>query len=138
MKTLTWLLTCGLALVLVGTTTSAQYGAGWTIPPEAKNEKSPLKPTGEVLKKGKGLFTARCQKCHGAEGTGDGPGADPKNPPADLTDEFRADLNPEGVVFYRIWNGKPPIMPAFKSQLSKDEAWQIVAYVQTLRKPAPK
>jgi len=26
-------------------------------------------------------------------------------------------------------------MPAFKSQLSPDEVWQVVAYVMSLRKP---
>jgi mono/diheme cytochrome c family protein len=42
--------------------------------------------------------------------------------------------NPEGVVFYKIWNGrKDPDMPAFKSQMTKDEAWAVVAYAISLR-----
>jgi hypothetical protein len=40
-------------------------------------------------------------------------------------------------VFYKIWNGrKKPKMPAFKDELTKEQAWSIVAFSQTLRKPA--
>jgi len=46
----------------------------------------------------------------------------------------RAARNTDGTVFYKIWNGRAtPKMPAFSEQLSKEQAWTIVAYVQTLR-----
>jgi mono/diheme cytochrome c family protein len=112
---------------------SAQY-AGWTIPEGGKDEKSPLKPTADVLKKGKSLFQGNCQKCHGPAGKGDGPDSDPKQPAADLTDDFRTPLNPDGVLYYKVWNGHPSAMPAFKSKLSKDEVWTVVEYIKTLRK----
>jgi mono/diheme cytochrome c family protein len=122
-----------LALAAVFTTAlSAQY-AGWTIPEGAKDEKSPLKNTADAVKKGKALFASNCQKCHGAQGKGDGPDSDPKEPAADLTDEFRIELNPDGVLYYKIWNGHPPAMPGFKSKLTKDEAWALVEYLKTLR-----
>jgi mono/diheme cytochrome c family protein len=55
----------------------------------------------------------------------------------DLTNPKRAERNSDGVVFYKIWNGrKKPKMPAFKDELTKEQAWSIVAYSQTLRKPA--
>jgi mono/diheme cytochrome c family protein len=64
---------------------------------------------------------------------GDGPNVDRqdrKNRPANLA----LSRNPEGVVFYKLWNGrKDPDMPAFKSRLTKDEAWAVVAYVTSLR-----
>jgi len=43
------------------------------------------------------------------------------------------------VVFYKVWNGrKDPDMPAFKSRMTRDEAWAVVAYVTgVLRSPAP-
>jgi mono/diheme cytochrome c family protein len=113
---------------------SAQYG-GWSIPEGAKDEKSPLTASPDVLAKGKALFTKNCQRCHGPEGKGDGPQADSDNPPADLSDDFRAGINPDGVMFYRISGGHPPQMPAFQAILSKDEIWQVVAYSKTLRKP---
>jgi hypothetical protein len=31
-------------------------------------------------------------------------------------------------------NGHPPAMPAFKSKLTKNDAWTLVEYVKSLRK----
>ena len=51
-----------------------------------------------------------------------------------LTNPARATPNPDGVVFYKIWNGRSsPKMPTFSEEISKEQAWAIVAYVQTLR-----
>ena len=112
-------------------------GNGWQIPAAGRSEQSPLKPTPDVIKKGQSLFSSRCQKCHGRDATGNGPEADPNEPPADLTDASRAAVNPDGVLFYKIWNGrKSPKMPAFKSDMTKDEVWSVVEYIKTLRKPA--
>jgi mono/diheme cytochrome c family protein len=120
----------GLLLSLV----LAQSG-GWTLPENARAEKSPLEPSADVLKKGKALFASKCQKCHGVQAKGDGPDANPDEPPADLTDPGRAAGNPEGIMFYKVWNGRTrPKMPAFKSELSKDEVWTVIEYVKTLRK----
>jgi mono/diheme cytochrome c family protein len=129
----TALLVCVLGIGL-SVATYAQY-AGWDIPASGKELKSPLKPSADVVKKGRGVFTSKCQKCHGPAAKGDGPDSDPKSPAADLTDEFRYELNPEGILYYKISNGHPPQMPAFKSQLSPDEVWQVVAYVMSLRRP---
>ena len=104
----------------------------WQIPPNAKNEKSPLTASPALLKKGHAIFMSRCQKCHGPAGKGDGPDRDPKNPPANLT-ASSADQNPDGVLFYKVWNGQPPKMPAFKSLISREEIWTVVEYVKTLR-----
>ena len=113
---------------------SAQY-AGWTIPEGGKTEKSPLTASAGNVKKGQSLFSTNCQKCHGPLGKGDGPDSAKDHPAADLTDEFRYELNPEGVLYYKIMNGHPPDMPAFKSRLSKNEAWMLVEFVTSLRKP---
>ena len=106
----------------------------WQIPEGAAAEKSPIKPGPAVVKQGRGLFVANCQKCHGPEGKGDGPDSDPRMPAADLTDGFRAELNPDGVLYYRIWNGKEPVMPAFKSTHKHDQVWQVVEYIKSIRK----
>lgn len=130
------LLIAGVAF-LCAVVVSAQGGNGWQIPQAGRDESSPLKPTADVLKKGKSVFGSRCQKCHGPEGKGNGPDSDPDEPAADLTDASRAAVNPDGVLFYKIWNGrKSPKMPAFKTDLSKDEVWSAVEYIKTLRKPA--
>src|SRR4030095_12384766 len=104
-----------------------------TIPAGAEKEVSPVKESPAVLKQGKSIFDARCARCHGPQGKGDGKESDPNNPAADLTDTFRADLNPEGVMFHRVTNGKPPVMPAFKSDLTPQEIWTVVAYAKSLR-----
>ena len=106
--------------------------SNWQIPPSAKTERSPLTSSPALLKKGKGIFQSRCQKCHGPLGKGDGPDADAKNKPANLT-ASPADLNPDGVLFYKVWNGQPPKMPAFKSLISRDEVWTVVEYAKSLR-----
>jgi mono/diheme cytochrome c family protein len=110
-------------------------GKGWTIPAGAAQEPNPLTSSPEVLAKGKELFEKRCQKCHGKTGKGDGPDADPDEPPDDLTDASRASRNPDGVMFYKVWNGrKSPKMPSFKTEgLSKDEVWTVVTYAKSLR-----
>src|SRR5262245_42226025 len=108
---------------------------GWTIPAGAENEKSPLTVNPTVVAAGQKLFSKNCQRCHGKLGKGDGPDAEPKHrKDMDLTNPARVDDNPDGVVFYRIWNGrKSPKMPVFSRELTKEQAWALVAYVQTLR-----
>ena len=126
---------------LIATVVVAALGSGvvlvraqstWQIPPAAKTEKSPLKSTPDVLKKGKATFSTRCQKCHGLLGKGDGPDADSKNKPADLT-ASKADANPDGVLYYKVANGQPPKMPAFKGLMSRDEIWTVIEFVKSLR-----
>jgi mono/diheme cytochrome c family protein len=108
---------------------------GWTIPPNAADEKNPMAGNPQALAEGKELFTKNCQHCHGPGGKGDGPDADPDfQEDMDLTVARRAARNPDGVVFYKAWNGRAkPKMPAFSEKLSKDDLWKIVTYVQTLR-----
>ena len=82
------------------------------------------------------MFKDKCTKCHGAAGLGDGPDADPEHrEDMDLTNPKRADRNADGVVFYKVANGRRrPKMPAFKEELNEQQIWSVVAYVQTLRK----
>lgn len=109
----------------------------WIIPESALSEKNPLQPTTQVLAAGKEVYTQQCERCHGPEGKGDGPDADRDKPPEDLTNPKRARLNPDGVMFWKIWNGrKKPEMPATKTDLTKEQVWQVVHYAKTLRRPA--
>jgi mono/diheme cytochrome c family protein len=53
----------------------------------------------------------------------------------DLTVAKRAARNPDGVVFYKVMNGRrKPKMPAFKEELTPEQVWAVVAYAQSLRK----
>jgi mono/diheme cytochrome c family protein len=120
-----------VASVFLAALVSAQ--GSWTIPPDATTGKNPLSSTADVLKHGESLYKSNCAGCHGPTGLGDGPNVDKKdrkNRPANLT----ISRNPDGVVFYKAWNGrKDPDMPAFKSRMTKDEVWAVVAYVVSLR-----
>jgi mono/diheme cytochrome c family protein len=127
----------GIMVVFASTMAGAQqWGAGWKIPVGAEKETSPVQPTAAVLAEGKTLFDANCARCHGETGVGDGPESNPRLPAADLTDPFRVDLNPDGVIFHRVWGGKPPAMPAFADTLTREQVWTIVHYAKSLRKPA--
>ena len=105
----------------------------WTIPPDAATETNPLSSSPEILKKGESLYKSNCVGCHGPQGLGDGSEVDKKDRahrPANLV----MSRNPEGVVFYKIWNGRSdPKMPAFKSRMTKDETWAVVGFVLSLR-----
>ena len=116
---------------------SATQYQGWFIPDGGKDEKSPMASVADAATRGKAQFATRCANCHGPLGKGDGPGSDYA---ADLTDDLRAELNTEGVLFYKIWNGrikygKGPTedMPAFNSKLEKDQVWMLVEYLKVLR-----
>ena len=108
----------------------------WTVPAGGADEKNPLPVNEATLAAGKKLFAAKCQRCHGTEGKGDGPDADAKYAATqDLTSAARAARNSDGTVFYKISNGRSnPKMPVFKEEMTKEQIWAVVAFVQTLRK----
>ena len=110
--------------------------SGWQLPADAPDTKNPLTVNEKVLAAGQKVFGDKCQKCHGSKGLGDGPDADPDNiEEMNLTNPKRAERNPDGVVFYKVLNGRrKPKMPAFKEELSTEQIWTVVSYVQSLRK----
>ena len=108
---------------------------GWHIPGSAAMERNPEPVDAAVLAKGQSLYKAKCQRCHGADGAGHGPESDPNHPAGDLTDSRAASRNPDGVLFYKIWNGRAkPKMPALKTDLTRTDVWTVIHYVKTLRK----
>jgi mono/diheme cytochrome c family protein len=95
--------------------------------------KNPIASSDKVLKEGEVLYGKFCVHCHGEAGHGDGkvgaklPGA----PPA--YDGALKNL-PEGKIFYSITHGKG-LMGSHASQLSVEERWLLVHYVQKLQGP---
>lgn len=129
------------AIVLVkmaGAVSPADQGSkkdGWTVPQGAESEKNPLAVNDAVLAGGRKIFLSKCRRCHGPQGKGDGPDANKKHlDHMNLTNQAMASHNPDGVVFYKVWNGRSsPKMPKFSEELSREQAWAVVAYVQSLR-----
>jgi mono/diheme cytochrome c family protein len=139
----TWALLCAALVfcptvaieVAIGARQAPDNSQGWHIPEGAAMEPNPEPLNEAVLTRGQSLYKAKCQRCHGADGTGHGPEADPNHLPGDLTDGRRASRNPDGVMFYKIWNGREkPKMPAMKMDISRADAWKVIHYVKTLRK----
>jgi len=104
---------------------------------KAKEDINPLvltnKNSSEMLIKGKELYTAMCQHCHGEKGDGNGPmvlsGAYVGVPAyAD-----RSSLS-DGQIFYSIYYGKG-MMGAHNSLVSKKEIWTLVHYVRQFQNP---
>ena len=135
-----WVAAVGLWLVAVASVVDVagqvqDASDGWHIPDGAAAEQSPVPANGAVIARGKGLYQSKCQRCHGPDGAGHGPEADREHPPADLTDARRASRNPDGVMFYKIWNGRSkPKMPALKTDISRQDVWTVINYVKTLRR----
>ena len=79
-------------------------------------------------RKAKALFQTYCAVCHGEQGKGDGPisGKIPP-PPSYLSDRLMQ--FPPGRIFHVITLGTGK-MPSYAAQLSADERWKVVTYVQ--------
>ena len=116
--------------------TAPAQARGWTLAEDAATKQNPMKPDENTLAAGKTLFKQKCERCHGPGGLGDGPDADPDAAgDMDLTNPKRTERNPDGVVYYKVLNGRGrPKMPAFKEELNEQQIWTVVTYVQTLRK----
>jgi mono/diheme cytochrome c family protein len=95
---------------------------------------NPLARNEMNLKQGEELYGKFCVHCHGASGQGDGlvggklPGAPPSYTGAALKNL------PEGKIFHTITYGKG-LMGSHASQLTQDERWKLVLYVQKLQNP---
>jgi mono/diheme cytochrome c family protein len=78
---------------------------------------------------GRVLYLANCQQCHGPEGRGDGPlAADLDVPPADFRDHVP--YHEDDFFFNVITNGLGSIMPAWGDQLTEDERWHLINFLQ--------
>ena len=94
------------------------------------NVKSPLDSTQINYKKGKKFFNMYCAVCHGKKG--DGNGVLVKNDKFLGVPNYKdRDIN-EGSIYHVIMYGRN-MMGSHASQLTENERWQIVHYVQKLR-----
>ena len=123
-------------LILVGpllVATSAFYQqTPWKAPATADAKKSPLKADDANITAGKAIYAQHCQSCHGKKGKGDGKSAATLNTePGDFTTAATQGQS-DGALFWKVEEGRKD-MPSFKKKLTEEEAWQVVAYVRTLK-----
>lgn len=95
--------------------------------------KNPIATTPESLEEGKQLFLNMCSHCHGKEGRADGAIVVAGKYPVPQYQSENIKNLPEGKIFFSITYGKN-LMGPHASQLSKEERWKIVQFVQTLQK----
>ncbi len=98
-----------------------------------KKLKNPLPKTPENLAEGKRLYELYCIHCHGEKGNGQGTIVQAEKfpaPPSYYGPQLK-DL-PEGKMFHSITYGKN-LMGSHASQLSPQERWKVILYVQALR-----
>lgn len=107
-------------------------------PADYAGRTNPLAKDSGAIEAGAQLYAANCAACHGAEAMGDGPAANSLNPkPQPLAMEMKA--LQDDYLFWRIAEGGafPPFssaMPAWKTILSEEQMWQVVAFLRSLAK----
>ncbi len=95
--------------------------------------KDPFPATKEIQEEGKAIFNIYCIHCHGANGMGDGTvaGKLPGPPPAYSGPQLK-DIT-EGEMYQTLEYGKG-LMGSHAGQLSVNQRWKIIRYVQVLQK----
>ncbi len=97
---------------------------------------NPLPKNDVTLLKGKRLYTVYCAVCHGEEGAGDGAIVQRGvYPPVPAYSDRLPTLN-EGKMFHSITWGRN-LMGGYASQMSAEERWAVVYYIQRLGKVGP-
>ncbi len=100
----------------------------------AVNDKNPItldKDNAETyISKGKELFTAMCQHCHGEKGDGQGPMVVSKAYSG--VPNYVGLAATEGQMFYSIYYGKG-MMGSHGSILNKKEIWSIIHYIRRIQ-----
>lgn len=98
----------------------------------SENLKDPFPATPEIIAEGKAKFEIFCIHCHGANGLGDGPvAAKLPGPPPPYSGPALKNIT-EGEMYQTIEYGKG-LMGSHASQLTVEERWKIIRYVQVLQ-----
>lgn len=97
------------------------------------NLKNPLPYSKEVVAEGKVVFDKMCIHCHGKNGEGDG--SVPTNsdyPPPPAYNGAGLKNLPIGKMFHTLQYGKG-MMGSHASQISQEDRWKLVYYIQKLQ-----
>ena len=94
--------------------------------------KSPIKKTRANLKRGKRVYETFCLVCHGPTGAGDGP-IIPKFPAPQPFSSPYMKSHPAGRIYHVVTVGSF-LMGSYASQISSEDRWKLVQYVQQLQR----
>jgi mono/diheme cytochrome c family protein len=95
-----------------------------------------LKPTPELIAKGKTLFAVNCASCHGADGYGNGPAAIALNPkPRNYHEGYWRYGGGVARIVQTITNGSPGTAMASFTNIPMEDRFALAHYVRTF---APK
>jgi mono/diheme cytochrome c family protein len=142
-KTLFWLTVLAVlgAMALSACGGGSQPATDSTTRPDAPapyaGKTNSLTADAASVEKGKETYTTNCVSCHGDTGMGDGPSAaslDPK--PKPLAKEVS--ILKDDYMLWRISEGGAmapfnSAMPAWKTSLSEEQIWQVIAYLRTMK-----
>jgi cytochrome c5 len=105
-------------------------------PEEFAGKINPFTGDSSAASEGKMIYQSNCASCHGESAHGDGPAASSLDPkPQDLAN-LTSSVS-DGYLFWRISEGGMiapfhSAMPGWKTILSEDQIWQLVAYLREL------
>ncbi|MBU2493001.1 MAG: DUF3341 domain-containing protein [Bacteroidetes bacterium] len=124
----------GMRNPVAGTVPRDQIPYKYKGDPEGAGENlaNPLIPSKEVFALGEVKYNTYCSPCHGFHAEGDSRlrGQFP-NPPSMHSEKVRNWS--DGRLFHVITEGQN-IMPAYSSQLSREERWAVVLYIRALQR----
>jgi mono/diheme cytochrome c family protein len=102
----------------------------WMAPSAEAGRTNPIVANVASIEMGKSLFQQNCASCHGINADGTGMAGMMLNPkPANL--RVMSGQHPDGDFAWKIREGRGA-MPSWKSQLSDDQVWHLVNYIQNL------
>ena len=110
--------------------TYMQYG----VQPEYHGAKSTVGSDRQTLETGAKLYEEKCASCHGKQGMGDGGAPRSLLPsPALLAFMIQRPISVDEYLLWSISEGGKQFdteMPAFKSMLTREDIWKIIAYMR--------
>ena len=122
-----------LSLMAIGALVFAHEKTGWIAPTEAKKMKNPIRATKASIEKGKEIYDKKCALCHGVKGDGKGPASAGLNPKPTNFTKSHGEKMTDGEHFWKITTGRGG-MPSYEKDLSADERWHVINYVNTFMK----
>jgi predicted CXXCH cytochrome family protein len=117
-------------------TVVAHAARNLSIPRAARSDENPVEATQQALQDGREAFMARCQTCHGHDGSGMTPVGQSLYPRVPDLRSAQTQTLTDGEIYYIIENGVELTgMPAWGNphQAQGDDGWKLVLFIRTLR-----